>query len=527
MKLLFFGLFVVQFLSATIIISEVHYNPLGAESAAPGGKSHEFIELFNISHDTVNLAGMSITDGTHTDQLAPYSAVLTGHSIDIETSLIMPGQKALIVDQDYHQYHPQRPLPITDGTLLLSVNHTSLLGGLTARKGVALLKNDSLVALFSSHPYMRDQALSLDHDFEDNDGYSLHNSSLSNQKSTLTLDKVSPGNTDQSNPHFAFDYTLTPRQQGVLCSLEVVYFDQPTPLVLTQGEKVLTSTISSKIQITLSYKDEPLYLTALELNIKYSLDLSEVWVPPLSLVLTEVNPRGENEWVELCNRAHMSINLENFELLIGENRVSLPSYLIAPGEVVIISENVLSTPVVQFRNHLTLNNYEDSLTLFHTAQLPHSSPTSIDHFYYNSDWFERWPDGHTLSRRNPALPADSSMVVLSKSSVGNVLSMQQLATDNYSLTVTPKVLRPQGSSAQSRAIITLNGVAGTEATLAIYMLDGVKILETTLAVATPFVWDGRSASGQQLPTGPLILIATYHQGTTPKQQRTEMILWND
>jgi hypothetical protein len=53
MKSLITILFSATSLLSQIFFSEIERNPVGGETEIPGGKSHEYIEVVNLSQDTL------------------------------------------------------------------------------------------------------------------------------------------------------------------------------------------------------------------------------------------------------------------------------------------------------------------------------------------------------------------------------------------------------------------------------------------------------------------------------------------
>lgn len=91
LRFLFLSLLSLAFIlpvQASIIITEIMYNPSGSESA------NEYIELYNDGPEQIPLNGYTISDGTGTDELIPIEG-------EDRTIWIEPGGYLIILDRDY------------------------------------------------------------------------------------------------------------------------------------------------------------------------------------------------------------------------------------------------------------------------------------------------------------------------------------------------------------------------------------------------------------------------------------------
>ena len=103
--------------AADIIITEIMYNPEGAESA------NEYVELYNNGDYKMPLNGYTISDGSGTDQLYEYLGDGSGF-------YLYPEQYALIIDPDY--WVEDEPIygELVDGNiLLLTIEDTAIGSG--------------------------------------------------------------------------------------------------------------------------------------------------------------------------------------------------------------------------------------------------------------------------------------------------------------------------------------------------------------------------------------------------------------
>ncbi len=127
-------LFVINYLPAQVILSEIMYD-------VPGSDAHdEFIELFNISYtDTVDLSNWSISDSLAVDELTDYGFGM----------MIFPRQYAVILDGSYHGNSSTYDHIIPETALKITIDDNALgSGGLTnsSAKTIELINDrDSIV----------------------------------------------------------------------------------------------------------------------------------------------------------------------------------------------------------------------------------------------------------------------------------------------------------------------------------------------------------------------------------------------
>ena len=106
----------------TIVLNEVMSNPEGAESSVPGGESDEWVELYNASADTFDLAGWMLSDGDGVDTLVAWGyGQLKDRDARIGSTLLLPGGYAMVLDRDYVYSGASQPYDLAPGTLVLAV----------------------------------------------------------------------------------------------------------------------------------------------------------------------------------------------------------------------------------------------------------------------------------------------------------------------------------------------------------------------------------------------------------------------
>ena len=110
---------------ADVVISEVMANP---EDEARG----EFVEIVNRGDASVILEDYVLSDGDATDLI---------QSFDEETTELLPGGIAIVLDQSYGELDPV-PYAIPPGTVLLTTNDRTLGSGLSTDDPITLLAPD-------------------------------------------------------------------------------------------------------------------------------------------------------------------------------------------------------------------------------------------------------------------------------------------------------------------------------------------------------------------------------------------------
>jgi hypothetical protein len=118
-----------------IAITEVRADPLGSEPA------QEYVEVLNYGAVPVELEGLSISD----------AADAIGDVVPAPSIRIAPGQRALLVADDFDPDDPTDPVPVPAATPLVRVGRSLASGGL-ANGGEALYLRDALLRRISAAP---------------------------------------------------------------------------------------------------------------------------------------------------------------------------------------------------------------------------------------------------------------------------------------------------------------------------------------------------------------------------------------
>ncbi len=221
----------------------------------------------------------------------------------------------------------------------------------------------------------------------------------------LTVDKA----LDPASANVAANYFVS----GVTVSAAVY---DPATLTITLTVSALTSGTTYTASISAAVTDclgtsigTPssqmfTYFVPVAAN-QYDILINELYPDPDDMViLPNVLPLAE--FVELYNRSSNPIDLGGFEFSDASSSTTLPSYIMAPGEYVILAASGNVAAYSAFGTTLdvgslpSLNNTSDDLTLLD------ASGNTIDAVSYTDDWYNdptREDGGYTLERVNPNL----------------------------------------------------------------------------------------------------------------------------
>jgi len=146
--------------SSRIIITEVMSNVKGPEN--PYGDRNEFVEIYNQSADTVDLANYFISDfDARPDEICAWnneSILIKYPDVRIHSTLICPYSYALIMDREYivPDTINGQPYTIPEGTLILTTDDTSIGDGLASNDPLIIYSiSDACTTSFGT-PYSED-----------------------------------------------------------------------------------------------------------------------------------------------------------------------------------------------------------------------------------------------------------------------------------------------------------------------------------------------------------------------------------
>lgn len=422
-------------LAFPVVLSEVMSNPLGRESGAfSAGDCNEFVELYNLSPETLDLSLYRLSDGDEEDglQAFPDSSILEHYPGLRLTPTLPPGTFALILDPEYTNPACENPSPyaIPSGTVVLSPLDTDLGNGLASTDPLFLIApSGDTVSSFAAtwSPPLPPDGVSFERrDLEGGDN--SENWALSRDSSGAT-----PGRPNSlslrydlalsaflgfapSNPAPGTPITLHFEVQN----LGIQVPESPSlRIALDTGETLSTVLPSgpppdSARETTLSL---PFPGTGVH-PFKAWLDLPEdgnrgndtisgiLFSEALPLAINEIMYDDEPEWVELVNASDRLLPLKGLLLrdLSSTPPASLPDTLLPPGGFVVLTPDTVAfaarfpgVRAFQPPSFPTLNNNRETLFLGYPQTLMDSVP-------YRASW--GGGDGVSLEKRAPDLPSD-------------------------------------------------------------------------------------------------------------------------
>ncbi len=132
---MYFSLLALMLISfnSRVVINEVMANPFGSTGPGKPEDRNEFVELYNISDETVNLAGWRITDFDAADSLIAWTDSILNikyPEVITNTTFLPPNQFALILDPEYTMTEPLegyvQPYNFPAGVIILTIGNTTI-----------------------------------------------------------------------------------------------------------------------------------------------------------------------------------------------------------------------------------------------------------------------------------------------------------------------------------------------------------------------------------------------------------------
>lgn len=137
-------------LNSRVVINEVMANPKGSSGPGKPEDRNEFIELYNVSDETVNLAGWRITDFDATDSIIAWTdttLLIKYLNVTINSTFLAPHSFSLILDPEYTMTNPLegyiQPYDFPAGVLILTVGNTTIGDELQNNDPILLFSPDS------------------------------------------------------------------------------------------------------------------------------------------------------------------------------------------------------------------------------------------------------------------------------------------------------------------------------------------------------------------------------------------------
>lgn len=548
-----------------IAITEALKDPIGLESECPGGKSHEFIEIINLGSDTFKIDNLFLSDGSTVDSIIPWQNPVSWHTnCSFNRTIILPGQFALILDRDYVGSPSSSYFTIADSTVILTVDASSLAGGLTTTKGLFLYRGtedsiaDSLASMLDSG-YCASLEGRVYHTQPENisEGFSNVPTNLLFASYTYIAspETLSMGNYEFMQDNWICEYKLYnpgSSSPSVVCSLAVLLAGKGSPENASWSIKIADSnaTIASGILPTSSPypayfnvnlpKDSVAYELTIEENDKNAIipiDISSVWLPSSPIKINEIFPRASSsvpEWIELVNVSSMPVNLKNWRYGTPEgtdNTIAFSDLLLEPGHFLVLTKSrsqfseaySVAIKYVQPLTWQSLDNYRDTLFLISSLE---DSPCEIA--YYDYDWFSSW-DNQSVERisleKNGA--DKTAWVLAEKPSPGQPNpGVIWHSADKLSMHIGPIPFTPNNDGINDSLCIRISlPESSYRISIVMYGFNGRKLYDMTEASPGNNTWNGRKSDGSHAPAGPFFVVGTFTRNGKEKLIRKKGILW--
>ena len=143
-----------------VVTNEVMANPKGGSGSHYPEDRNEFVELYNLSDDTIDLRGWRLSDGDDLDTLCAWTDTLIRAKyphVRTNSTLVFPRSFALVLDPEYTDTAPAggsvQPYRLSDQLLIVRPGNTTIGNGLSSTDPVMVWSRDSLdVSTFGIWP---------------------------------------------------------------------------------------------------------------------------------------------------------------------------------------------------------------------------------------------------------------------------------------------------------------------------------------------------------------------------------------
>jgi len=499
-------------LCSAVCINEIMSNPMGSSGVGAPEDRNEFIEIFNIGTDAVDLSGWTITDFDAIDEIVPFEA-LSGDF----NSLLLPGKYALIMDPEYvdsgENYMPYGIPPC----LLLTVGNTTIGNGISTTDNVALISpaGDTVSTYYNA--------------FDPGDGISVERvypnigDVSENWKMCEDISGSTPGrrNSVYSSPDFLLDslwvvennvslLLINPYDLPLSGTIEI-FEDENRNEVFDEGELIQSFILAdvskdSACRFDFTLSSDGVYLIGFDLINETIFRRVGIGDGLSQLIINEIMyaPSGPPEWIELFNRSLYGISLDFFCIDgISSSFIEIPSgdYVIVASDSVDFLSYYGNIPSPVLEISLSLSNSGDSVLLFD------DNGFIFDKVVYDGDE----TDGNfSLERVNPEIPSDNStnwgQSVLEGGTPGTVNSVfAEYKRTDVSLAVTPPHFTPDGDGVDETCVISFNlPYMRNDVTLKIYDRKGHLLrenIESYGGESGEWIWDGKDRKDETVSTG--------------------------
>jgi len=549
-----------------VVITEFHRDPAaGNKNAVPGGYSHEFVELANFGSDTLFLGGLFLTNGKVCDSVTLFAAPVRGHEECVfDAAFVPPGGIAVVLPQNYPtalETAPATAFSIAPGTVLFTVNHKTLCGGVANDDGIALFRGtrqriDSLIDIaadsgfFISSPLSGKIVLSP----KQPKGSSVVPAPLllgERRYAAPPKEPVSPGRFETFGDGLYMEYTAAMERAAVRCTVAGFFAGADIPGASWRlysraaggAAEIDRGVFDRRRQFTLAFDiapEERQYVFEVKINsgktVSLPLGLSNFWAGAGTLVITELYPKGgsaaagQPEWFELKNASAADVNLNGWMFgnakdtaVISAADFILPSgrYAAVCKDTALMLQKYRAVPnMLKPARWHTLNSYNDTLRVW--------SPEGVeaDIAVYRSAWFGGWTAQSLERVFGGSGGGDSaSWALCARPTPGHPGGANAWrSAPSPSVDIGPIPFSPNGDGVDDVLSIKMSVPPNYKAVVKIFSFEG-KLLKTFKGEQETITWDGKTDKGRPAAPGAVYVVTEFKSGKTRKVMKNSGVLW--
>jgi hypothetical protein len=504
-------------LFSDVCINEVMSNPLGSGGVGSPEDRNEFVEIFNMGPDAVDLDGWLITDFDAVDEIVSFYVL----SVDSNT-LLLPGEYALVMDSEYvdsgENYMPYG----VPSCLLLTVGNTTIGDELSVNDTIALISPDGDTVSTYYHPFNPGDGISVER------VYPYTGDVRENWGACEGISGSTPGqkNSVYSSPDFLLDslwvngndvsiFLFNPYDKELGGTIEI-FSDVNRNKILDEGELIESIVLTeipqdSFCRVDFSLPSEGFYVLGFDLIDQIIFRRIIIGEEIADLVINEIMyaPSGPPEWIELLNRSEYNVTLDSFKI----DEVSYGTTEIAYGDYLLITSD--STAFLGYYGEISCPLFKGSLSFSNSGDsviLVDENGFVLDKVIYYGDEVE---GNYSLERVNPGISADNStnwgQSVPEGGTPGETNSIfAEYRREDLSLAVTPRHFTPDGDGKDETSVVSFNlPYLRNEVMLKIFDRRGHLLRENSQVYGGEtgeWIWDGKDKRGEVVPTGLYIVL---------------------
>ncbi|GHE46525.1 hypothetical protein GCM10017764_32170 [Sphingobacterium griseoflavum] len=119
----------------------------------------------------------------------------------------------------------------------------------------------------------------------------------------------------------------------------------------------------------------------------------------------------DSEYIEIYNNSSQVITLQHYTLQVGNFRVPLADYYLAPGQYMLLVDAAVAPKFARFGNVMPLRSWRALQNVAGSVSLLDKGHNVVDHVLYSNAWYElreKKNGGWSLERINPNLACNNS-----------------------------------------------------------------------------------------------------------------------